>query len=146
MKHTLKYLLDTDICIYLLHGDERVRDRVAQVGIESISVSILTIGELYFGAFNSARVKANLQRVRELLSEPGPAIISVDKKAVECFGRFKADLRRKGQIIGDFDLLIAGIAVGNELKLVTNNIGHFNRIPEVLLENWFTGDDQYQQL
>ena len=136
MKHTLQYLLDTDMCIYLLNGDKRIKARIASVGIENISVSILTVGELYFGAYNSSRVESNLLKVRQFLSDPGPEILTLDDRAVDCFGRFKADLRREGQIIGDFDLLIAGIAVSQNLKLVTNNTMHFERIPEIVLENW----------
>jgi tRNA(fMet)-specific endonuclease VapC len=60
MTQALQDLLDTDMCIYLLNGDERVKNRVAQVGIEAISVAILTVAELCFGAYNSARVEANL--------------------------------------------------------------------------------------
>ena len=56
MTSAVQYLLDTDMCIYLLNGDERIKSRVAQVGVEAISVSILTVGELYFGAYNSAQL------------------------------------------------------------------------------------------
>ena len=75
MTQALQYLLDTDMCIYLLNGDERVKNRVAQVGIEAISVAILTVGELYFGAYNSARVETNLARIRAFLSPPGPSVL-----------------------------------------------------------------------
>jgi tRNA(fMet)-specific endonuclease VapC len=53
MNQRLRYLLDTDMCIYLLNSDTRVKDRVAQVGIETIAVVIVSKGELYFGAYNS---------------------------------------------------------------------------------------------
>ena len=52
MTSAVQYLLDTDMCIYLLNGDERIKSRVAQVGVEAISVSILTVGELYYGYTN----------------------------------------------------------------------------------------------
>jgi tRNA(fMet)-specific endonuclease VapC len=136
MTRTLQYLLDTDMCIYLLNGDRRVKNRVAQAGLEAISVSILTVGELYFGAYNSEKVEANLDRVRALLSPPGPSILPIDDAAAECFGRFKAELRRVGKPIGDMDLLIAGVAASRDLKVVTNNTQHFNRITDISLENW----------
>jgi tRNA(fMet)-specific endonuclease VapC len=132
----LRYLLDTDMCIYLLNGDTRVKTRVAQVGIESIAVSIPTVGELYFGAYNSARVESNLARVRAFLSAPGPAVLLVDDAAADYFGRFKAELRRAGKLIGDIDLLIAGVAASGGLKVITNNSEHFERIPNISLENW----------
>jgi len=136
MNQVLQYLLDTDICIYLLNGDRWIKDRIAQVGIEAISVAIPTVGELYFGAYNSARVEANLARVRAFLSPPGPKVLPIDDAAAECFGRFKAALRQIGKPIGDVDLLIAGVAASRNLKVVTNNTDHFDRITEISLENW----------
>ena len=136
MTRTLQYLLDTDMCIYLLNGDRRVKNRVAQTGLEAISVSILTVGELYFGAYNSEKVEANLDRVRAFLSPPGPSVLPIDDAAAECFGRFKTELRRGGKPIGDMDLLIAGVAASRDLKVVTNNTEHFNRITDISLENW----------
>ena len=136
MSPSLRYLLDTDMCIYLLNGDERIKARVAQVGVEALSVAIPTVGELYFGAYNSSRVEANVARIRAFLSPPGPRVLPMDDAAAECFGRFKAALRRVGRPIGDLDLLIAGVAASRGLRVVTNNTEHFERITEVVLENW----------
>ncbi len=141
MTSAVQYLLDTDMCIYLLNGDERVKSRVAQVGVEAISVSILTVAELYFGAYNSARLEANLKRIHEFLSFPGPIILSIDDAAAEYFGKFKAALRRDGKPIGDVDLLIAGVAASRGLKVVTNNTEHFERIADISLENWLGSSD-----
>ena len=60
----------------------------------------------------------------------------LDDAAAECFGRLKAELRRGGKPIGDMDLLIAGVAASRDLKVVTNNTDHFNRITDISLENW----------
>ena len=129
MPGPLQYLLDTDTCIYLLKGHEAVKGRVAHVGVEAISVAIVTVGELYFGAYNSGRVEANLRKVRSFLATPGPTILPVDDVATERFGRFKAELRRAGNPIGDVDLLIAGVAASRNLTVVTNNTAHFGRVP-----------------
>lgn len=141
MNRSLQYVLDTDMCIYLLNGDGRVKAKIAQVGVEVISVAIPTVGELYFGAYNSARVEANLARIRAFLSAPGPMILPIDNASAECFGRFKAVLRRVGKPIDDMDLLVAGVAASHGLKLVTNNTGHFKRIADVSLENWLKPPD-----
>jgi tRNA(fMet)-specific endonuclease VapC len=124
------------MCIYLLNGDEHVKSKIAQVGIETISVSILTVGELYFGAYNSQHFETNLERINEFLSSPGPIVLSFDDAAAKYFGKFKAALRRDGKPRGDMDLLIAGVAASHDLKVVTNNTGHFERIPDISLENW----------
>ena len=141
MTSAVQYLLDTDMCIYLLNGDERIKSKVAQVGVEAISVSILTVGELYFGAYNSARLEANMKRIHEFLSYPGPIVLAIDDAAAEYFGKFKAALRREGKPIGDVDLLIAGVAVSRGLKVVTNNTEHFERIADISLENWLRSSD-----
>ena len=140
MNRSLQFLLDTDMCIYLLNGDVRVKDGVAAVGVEAIAVSVLTVGELYFGAYNSSRVEANVTRIRTFLAAPGPCVLPIDNTAAESFGRFKAALRRTGQPIGDLDLLIAGVAVSHGLKIVTNNTAHFERIAGVSVENWLYPD------
>ena len=132
----LHYLLDTDICIYLLNGNPRVKTRVSQEGIEALAIAILAVGELYFGAYNSTRVEANVERVRAFLSPPGPQVLMIDEPAAEQFGRYKALLRREGRPIGDIDLFIAGVASHHGLTVVTNNTAHFDRFPDLALENW----------
>lgn len=100
MSSTLHYLLDTDMCIYLLNDNPSVKARVAQEGIETLAIAIPTVGELYFGAYNSTRVEANVARVRVFLTHPAPQVLLLDEPAVEQFGRFKALLRREGRPIG----------------------------------------------
>jgi tRNA(fMet)-specific endonuclease VapC len=124
------------MCIYLLNGHPHVKARVAEVGVAALAVAIPTVGELYFGAYNSGRVEANIARVRAFLSPPGPHVLLIDEPAAEQFGRLKAILRRAGRPIGDVDLLIAGVAVCHGLTVVTNNTSHFERLPELPLENW----------
>ncbi len=136
---TLNYFFDTDTCIYLLNGNREIKAQVRSVGIETVSA--MTKGELFFGAYNSGRVKENLKKIKIFFEEPGPKLLPLDDAVMDCFGKFKAELRRKGQPVGDIDLLIAGVAISRELKLVTNNIKHFNRIPGISLENWLTQDE-----
>jgi len=62
--------------------------------------------------------------------------LSLSQRSAEYFGEYKAELRRKGQPVGDMDLLIAGIAIEQDLTLVTNNVQHFRRIPNLKLETW----------
>lgn len=136
MKETLRYLLDTDTCIYLLNGHPQVKTHVSESGIAALAVSILTISELYFGAYNSSRVDANIQRIHDFLTPPGPEILSLSQTAAQYFGELKADLHSKGQPVGDMDLLIASIAKEYHLTVVTNNEKHFQRIPELQIANW----------
>ncbi len=136
MSPILHYLLDTDMCIYLLNGNPRVKARVETEGIETLAIAVATVGELYFGAYHSTRVAANVERVRTFLSPPRPHVLLMDETAAEQFGRFKALLRRGGRPIGDIDLLIASVAMRHGLTVVTNNTTHFDRLPDLTLENW----------
>ena len=136
MAGTLADLLDTDMCIFLLNGDSRVKSKVARIGVDAIAGAIPTVGELYFGAYHSGRVEAKLGRVRAFLSPPAPTVLPIGDAAAESFGKFKALLRRAGAPIGDVDLLIAGVAASRDLTIVTNNTAHFSRIPGLPQENW----------
>jgi tRNA(fMet)-specific endonuclease VapC len=142
VNHALHYCLDTDMCIYLLNGHPRIKIRVAEVGVTALAVAIPTVGELYFGAYNSGRMEANVARVRAFLSPPGPQVLCIDEPAAREFGRFKALLRRAGRPIGDIDLFIAGVAASQGLTVVTNNTDHFARIPDLSLENWLDTPQQ----
>jgi tRNA(fMet)-specific endonuclease VapC len=105
-------------------------------GIAALAVAIPTVGELYFGAYNSGRVEANVARVRAFLSPPGPQVLRMDEPAAEQFGRLKAMLRGEGRLISDIDLFVAGVALRHGLTVLTNNIGHFEQILDLPLENW----------
>jgi tRNA(fMet)-specific endonuclease VapC len=136
VNHTQRYLLDTDMCIYLLNGHPQVKARVAQGGTAALAVAIPTVGESYIAAYNSGRVEANVARVCAFLSTPGPHVLLIDEPAAEQFGQLKVILRRAGRLIGDIDLFIAGVAMRHSLTVVTNNTSHFGRIPGLPLENW----------
>jgi tRNA(fMet)-specific endonuclease VapC len=128
------FLLDTDTLIYWLKGDKHVEAKAMTMGLETLSYSIITQAELYFGAYNSSyleRNRANIQRLMNTLK-----ILPFDEAAANRFGQLKADLKRQGKILLDADLMIAAIALTNQLVLVTNNVKHFERIPELVIENW----------
>jgi len=94
------------------------------------------VSELYYGVENSAeahRVK-NLTKLEDLISEIGYVGFSVT--AAKFFGEQKVRLRKLGQAIADLDLMIASIALSEDAVLVTDNLKHFERIPELRLENW----------
>lgn len=128
------YLLDTDICIYWLKGVPAVLERVKTVGVSQIAISTITVAELYFGAYNSAKIEENLARAEDFARQI--SIAPLDDLVLKAFGRIKADLRKQGQPLADFDLLIAGTVLANEFVLVTNNMQHYERIANLKLENW----------
>lgn len=131
----MTYLLDTDICIYILNGPTaRLRERFEQEALPNLAVSTLTEAELHYGAHHSAQAKKNVERV-ELFLAPLTRI-PFDSQAAGEFARIKESLIRKGITIGAIDLLIAAIAKTKGFTLVTKNLKHFKEISGLAVENW----------
>lgn len=128
------YLLDTNICVYWLKGDEGIEQRAIVMGLETIAVSFITISELYYGAYKSQKIDENIAAIKKLESKLG--IIDSNDEICTNFGKLKAILEKEGKIIDDADLFIAACALTNNLTLVTNNEKHFSRIEGLKLENW----------
>ena len=129
------YLLDTNICIYIIKQKPiEVFERFKQLEIGTLKISSITVAELYFGAYNSQNIKRNIETVKNFLLPF--EIVEFDSKAGIEYAKIKADLRKKGQIIGELDMQIAGVALSNNLVLVTNNEKEFVRIKNLKIENW----------
>ena len=131
------YLLDTDTVIFNLKGHETVRENLQRHFDDPIKISIVTIMELYYGAYKSQRVTSNLAKIKTL--EQSLEIIPIGQESAEIFGMLKAQLETQGSRLDDFDLAIAACALAHNLTLVTNNIEHFKRIDGLKLENWISG-------
>lgn len=127
------YLLDTCICIALLKKSPSVIQRLREVGTHNCRISDITLAELYFGAFKSGKEK-HFNDVSEIskLFEKFP--IQYTRR----YGEIRWMLESKGQSIGDMDLFIAATALEEDLVLVTGNVKHFERIPNLKIENWMT--------
>jgi len=133
-----KYLLDTDICIFLLRKKNSIAEKIASVGTENCFVSTVTIGELIYGAHNSSSFEKHKHDADKIMGivEVLPIFESLD-----VYGREKARLRRAGNLIPELDLLIATTAVHHGMTLVTNNTKHMSRIDGIKLENWTKAED-----
>lgn len=129
-----KYIFDTDICIYWLKGERRIEKKILASGLENVFITIITECELYYGAYKSAKAGKNLQVLKELREKIKTIQTSLD--VAPLYGRIKAALEQKGEILDDADLLIASIVLSAKGVLVTNNTSHFSRIPDLQIENW----------
>jgi len=129
----MKYLLDTNICIYYLKGLYNLKEKINNVGSENCYISEITVAELKFGVENSKQKKKNKEVLDIFLNgiKIVPIFNALDLYAVE-----KSRLRKKGKTVDDFDLLIGASAVSNNMILVTNNIKHFENIKNIKIENW----------
>ncbi|BDA77547.1 twitching motility protein PilT [Leptospira kobayashii] len=130
----MSYLIDTDIIIYSLKGNEKVQQNLIDRKNISKSISVITYGELIFGAKKSKSREKNLATVYRI-GELFP-VIELTKGIVETFGEVKSATQKKGNTIDDFDLLIGSTALFLNYTLVTNNEKHFSMIPDLRIENW----------
>jgi tRNA(fMet)-specific endonuclease VapC len=130
----LKYMLDTNICVYVLKNyPPNLRGRFAHL-TNRLCISAITLGELCYGAEKSARRSENLEEVDAFAERIEVLAFSAD--AARHFGQIRAELERTGTRIGSQDLLIGAHARSEGLTLVTNNRREFDRIPGLTVENW----------
>lgn len=131
----LRYLLDTNICIYIAkQRPPAVARRFEQMAAGAVGMSLITFGELRYGAEKSTRAAdalSTLDRLVELIPvlTPGPEVGTA-------YGRLRADLERQGMPIGNNDLWIAAHALALGVTLVSNNTREFERVPKLKLQNW----------
>jgi tRNA(fMet)-specific endonuclease VapC len=129
------YLLDTNICIYIHHErPAQVITRFRQLRSTDAVISVVTYGELLFGARKSSRQSEALKIIDEFATSV--AVLPLPLQAAAIYGHLRAGLEAKGQMIGGNDLWIASHAKAEGLILVTNNEREFKRIPGLKVENW----------
>lgn len=131
----MKYMLDTNICIYAIkHKPEAVIRRFLLHDPEEICISAVTYAELMHGVEKSMAVQKNRLAVALFLSPI--TVLDFGAGAAEAYGKIRGELERKGTPIGPMDLLIAGHARSEGLILVTNNTREFCRVEGLQVENW----------
>jgi tRNA(fMet)-specific endonuclease VapC len=129
------YLLDTNvIVIYLNQRSLVLRERLEAKAPEDIAVCSAVKFELFYGAMRSGNPKRNLARQQEFLNLF--VSLPLDDLAATKAGEIRANLAALGTPIGPYDLLIAAIAIVNNLTLVTHNTREFERVSELRVEDW----------
>ena len=128
------YLLDTDIVIYSLKGHPAVKKNLERNLHAALKISVVTLMELYYGAYKSQKVTSNLSKIKNI--EDAVEIIPIGRESAEVFAMLKAGLEKSGTPLDDFDLILAACALANDLVLVTNNVKPFERIEGLRLTNW----------
>jgi len=129
------YLLDTNICIYAIKNkSSHVLEIIKERSKYGIYISSLTIAELEYGIENSNRVEENRIALLKFISIFN--ILSFDDKDAIPYGILKAKMKKKGNMIGPIDMLLAAQALSKDLIFVTNNTKEFIRIDNIKLENW----------
>lgn len=130
----LKYLLDTNIVIYVLKRRPKEVLEIFNRNASRMAISSITLSELIYGAEKSLNVDKNLEAIEEFVSHLD--VLPYDAKASQHYGQIKAALEKRGEIICENDIHIAAHAISQGLILVTNNLREFKRVPNLALENW----------
>ena len=131
----MRYMLDTNICIYLIKNKpECVLKRLKEHGYSEICISSVTYAELVHGVEKSQAVEKNRLALAILLANI--EIMNFDTLAAEEYGKIRADLEKAGTPIGPMDMMIAGHAKSLGYTIVTNNTKEFMRVSGLLIENW----------
>ncbi len=131
----MKYLLDTNICIYLIKKqDKHVLSKFQNLEIGDVGISSVTLSELLYGVYKSEHIQKNHAALNEFISPL--EIMPYEEEASLHYGMLRAHLEKRGTLIGQLDLMIAAHAKSLNVILVTNYKREFMRVPELLIENW----------
>lgn len=127
-----KYLLDTNIISYYLKGIENLKEKFTS-NIDSLSISIISYYEIVSGlqSINANKRITEFEKFCELID-----VVNLDRASILASCQIYSDLKKSGNLIDDIDILIAGIALSNNLVMVTDNTEHFKRISGLKVENW----------
>lgn len=128
----MKYLLDTNAVIAILNGDERFLTKLEQYDENEFVISSIVLSELYYGAYKSQRKTQNLDKIKLLPFK----VVQFNRTDANIAGKIRTDLESKGTPIGAYDTLIAGQAVAQDLILITHNVGEFQRVEGLKIEDW----------
>jgi tRNA(fMet)-specific endonuclease VapC len=127
----IAYLMDTDWTIDALAGHDRSVQVLRRIPPSDVAISIITMGELYYTAFISPNPQAVLERTRNLLQRH--PVLNLNDEVMAQFAELRSQLKRQGNIVANFDLLIAATALCYDLTLLTYNRRHFERVPDLKL-------------
>jgi len=129
------YLLDTNICIFAINKKTpQLINTINKKSKHDIYISSLTIAELEFGVENSQYVEKNRVALLKFISLF--RILPFDDEDAVCYGKLKTKLKKKGEIIGPIDMLLAAQALSKDLIFVTNTADEFSRVDGLKIEDW----------
>ena len=131
----MRYLLDTDTCIYLINRrPTSIITRLQRLQYGDVGMSLVTYYELVYGAWKSRHRQQNMVALQEMTDRV--PIQALNAEAAMQYGKLRCELEEKGTPIGPYDLMIAAHALALDLTLVTNNVREFSRVRGLRLENW----------
>ena len=134
----MRFCLDTCVVIDILKGiikNKKLLESISKPQL-LICTTPINLNELYRGAFISSNPKESYKLIEDLIRETDIHLLEYNKKACELYGKIYADLRKKGKLTQDADLIIACIATTHDATLITSNTKHFKDIKGIQLIKW----------
>lgn len=129
----MKFLMDTDWIIHYLNGKQIYVEKVKNLKPDGLGISIISFCEIFEGIFGSKEPQKHETGFKEFLS--GVTVIELNEDVCKKFGELRNELRKKGELIADFDLLIASTALVQNLVLLTGNVKHYERIKGLKIQS-----------
>lgn len=130
----MKYLLDTDVVVNQLRGKTKLKDKILEGGV---AISIITFAELLYGAYKSTNKESSVAIVNGFISDLQMDILGLNQEIIHIYAKTKIFLETAGKRLDEFDLLIGATAYIHSLSLVTLNLRHFSRIPDLRIVSDF---------
>jgi tRNA(fMet)-specific endonuclease VapC len=131
----MKIMVDTNICIYVIrHQPPAVLERFTSHRVGDVGISVITLAELEYGVSKSSQPARNREALEQFVSPL--QIAAFGRPAAVTYGKMRALLEKRGRPIGSLDLLIAAHALSLGVRLATNNVAEFKRVPGLRVENW----------
>jgi tRNA(fMet)-specific endonuclease VapC len=130
----MRYLLDTDWIINLLAGKKDAEEKIQHLDPDEIAISLVTIAEIYESAYTYANPDAHIKTFRSFFSNF--QLLNLNLPIIEKFAEIRAYLRRTGNMISDFDMLLGATALNHDLIVLSYNKKHFARIPELKIHQF----------
>ena len=132
----MKYMLDTNMCIYAQKNNENILAKIKDNYEDGLAISSITLAELEYGVQNSSNPEKNTVALLKFLTIVD--VLPFDSGAAEQYGSICTDLKRKGTPIGPMDTLIAAHAKSEGLTIVTHNVREFERVLGLKIEDWYS--------
>ena len=130
-----KIMLDTNICIYILNNKPAgIKKHFERYAVGEIAISSISVAELFFGVEKSRFKESNALALHAFLAHL--EILDFGAREAQAYAKIRADLERRKALIGAMDMLIASVAVANDLTLITNDSKDFKRVKNLQIENW----------
>lgn len=130
----MKYMLDTNICIFIIKKNENVLSHLKNIDFKEICISSITLSELEYGVVKSMHYEKNKKALEDFIYNF--SILQFDNDSAQEYGKIRAELEKIGSPIGSMDMLIAAHAKSQKLILVTNNTKEFMKVDRLKIEDW----------